>query len=235
MVDRARALVFGGYGAIGSAVAAGLERDGFRVLRGSRSAETQDSGHVRVDPFDEGGAGLSALDDLPLLDAVVWAHGANRADSVESFDLRAFEDVLRANCTFVAVTLAALLERERLVDGARLCVVSSIWQTAARRAKLSYTVSKAALGGLVRSAAVDLAHRRILVNAVLPGVVETPMTRSMLTPAQLETITASTGFDRLLSVGDVASAVCHLCSPANTGVTGQSVTVDLGFTVGHRV
>ena len=227
--------MFGGYGAIGHAVAGGLVGHGFEVLRSSRSTETPEPGHVHLDPFDDSQSGLRALDGLPSLGAVVWAQGANLADSVDVFDLASFEEVLRANCTFVAVTMAALLERGLLSDGARLCVVSSIWENVARQQKLSYTVSKAALGGLVRSAAVDLAPRRILVNAVLPGVVDTPMTTSMLTPAQVAGVAGATGFDRLVSVDDVAALVCHLCSPANTGVTGQSITVDLGFTVARRV
>lgn len=235
MAHQQNALVIGGFGAIGAAVTASLERHGFHVLRASRSAGTSDDERIRVDPFTPGGDGLRALDNLGPLDAVVWAQGANRADSLDAFDLESFEEMLRANCTFVAATLARLLARERLATGARLCVVSSIWQTSARQEKLSYTVSKAALGGLVRSAAVDLAPRGILINAVLPGVVETPMTRAMLTPEQLATVSSATGFDRLVSVEDVAALVCHLSSPANTGVTGQSIAVDLGFSVGRRV
>lgn len=238
MLPQRRALVFGGYGAIGAAVASGFEQEGCSVLRSSRSEGilgVPDPARIRVDPFATSGTGLDALDELAPLDAVVWTQGANQADSLERFDLRSFEELFRANCTFVVATLAGLVERERLVRGARLCFVSSIWQTAARQEKLSYTVSKAALGGLVRSAAVDLSPLGVLVNAVLPGVVQTPMTTATLSPAQIDNVASSTGFDRLVSVEDVVSLVCHLCSPANTGVTGQSIAVDLGFVGGRRV
>lgn len=175
------------------------------------------------------------MDDLPALHAVVWAQGVNTADSAEQFQLPRFEELLRANCAYVAVTLAALLERDLLAHGARLCVVSSIWQEMARQHKLSYTVSKAAVGGLVRSCAVDLAHRGILVNAVLPGALDTLMTRAALSPDQLEALAASTGFQRLTAVADVVSLVGYLCSEANTGVTGQSIAVDLGYSVGRII
>ena len=131
---------------------------------------------------------------------------------------------------FVAATLAGLLQMNLLRDGARLCVISSIWQTIARERKLSYTVSKAALAGLVHSAAADLASRGILVNAVLPSVTDTAMTRAMLSPEQIDRFASATGFERLTSLDDVANTVAFLCSERNTGVTGQSIAVDLGYT-----
>lgn len=235
MDDRATSLVFGGRGAIGGAIADAMQRGHRRVLRTSRKPGAEDADTVWIDPFAADGGGLRAIDDLPELQAVVWAQGINTTDSVEAFDQSSFEDLLRANCTFVAVTLAALLDKNLLARGARLCVISSIWQSMTRQEKMSYTVSKAAVGGLVRSCAVDLAPRQILVNAVLPGALDTPMTRAALTPAQLEALTGSTGFKRLPAVADVVSLVCYLCSDANTGVSGQSIAVDLGYSVGRLV
>lgn len=235
MADQATALVFGGLGAIGKAVAAGLAGNGRRVIRTSRSPTSDDADALWVDPFAPDGTGLRSLDDLPELQAVVWTQGVNSTDSVDQFDCVSFEELLRANCTYVAVTLAAMLERNLLARGARLCVVSSIWQAIARQQRFSYTVSKAAVGGLVRSCAVDLSDRGILINAVLPGALDTPMTRAALTPVQLERLTEATGFQRLPAVADVVSLVCYLCSEANTGVTGQSIAVDLGYSVGRLV
>jgi len=108
-------------------------------------------------------------------------------------------------------------------------VLSSIWQTLARANKFSYTVSKAAIGGLVRAASVDLAPRGILINAVLPSVIDTPMTRSMLSPEQVDFVASQTGFGRLATADDVAAQVAWLATDANTGTTGQSIGVDLGF------
>jgi 3-oxoacyl-[acyl-carrier protein] reductase len=225
--DAPAAVVFGGGGAIGAAVASELAGRKYRVFT---TARHPDGGGLAVDP--EAGR-LDALDHLPPASVVVWAQGANRNDSVVDFDPDAFEAVLAANTTFVVRTLAELLRRGKVLDGARLCVISSIWELIARQAKLSYTVSKAALGGLVRSAAVDLAPRGILVNAVLPGVVDTAMTRSILQPEQVAAFEGATGFGRLVTLADVVSVVWYLCSPGNTGVTGQSVVVDLGYSGGR--
>jgi hypothetical protein len=181
-----------------------------------------------IDPFDPA-VGMGALADGAPFDAAVWAQGANVNDSLLEFDLAAHTEVLNANCGFVVATLAELLRLDRLRDGARLCVVSSIWQEFARTHKLSYTVSKAAVAGVVHSAAADLAARGMLVNAVLPSVTDTPMTRAMLSDAQVEQFASQTGFARLTSLEDVANAVTFLCSERNTGITGQSIAVDLGY------
>ncbi len=226
-----KALVLGGLGTIGSAVADGLATGGFEVVRTARSPEGDSA--IPADPFRPGG--LAALDPLGPFDAVVWAQGANTNDSVLSFDYATFRRVMEANCDFVALSLAHLLEAGRISDGARLCVISSIWQNLARPRKFSYTVAKAAVAGLVRSAAVDLADRGILVNAVLPSVTDTRMTRAMLSDEQIAAFEDATPFKRLTSLSDTVQLVAYLCSPQNTGVTGQSVAVDLGYSVARLV
>jgi 3-oxoacyl-[acyl-carrier protein] reductase len=222
------ALVVGGFGALGAAIAAQLEGGGARVLRTSRKTHAGIPDTIALDDDD-------VLGGLPMLQAVVWAQGVNvndRADTHESEDLsRMFE----VNVALIARQLRALSAAKRLAPGARLVVLSSIWEGVARPGKFSYTVSKAAVGGLVRAAAMDLAPQGVLVNAVLPGVVDTPMTRTMLSVEQIEQVESATGFGRMVVPEDVASLVGYLCSPHNTGVTGQSIVVDLGFSLGRLV
>ena len=163
-----------------------LANAGDEVVGTTRSTSVPTSGAlIAVDPFDET-VGSAALGGIGAFDAVVWAQGTNLNDSLLDFDLAAHMEVLQANCVFVAATLADLLRMDLLRDGARLCVISSIWQAIAREHKLSYTVSKAALAGLVHSASADLAGRGMLINAVLPSVTDTAMTRAMLTHEQIE-------------------------------------------------
>jgi NAD(P)-dependent dehydrogenase (short-subunit alcohol dehydrogenase family) len=220
------ALVFGGSGAIGQAIAAALEARGFDVTRTSRLGGA--GGVLRIDPVGDPST-LTTLDALPPLDAVVWAQGANVNDAPGSLDVDTYRALMDANVTFIVATLDHLVRGARLASPSRLVVVSSIWETLARTGKFSYTISKAAVGGLVRAASADLAAAGHLVNAVLPSVTDTPMTRAMLAGEQIERVAGATGFDRLTSLDDVAETAAWLCSPSNTGVTGQSIQVDLGF------
>ena len=171
----------------------------------------------------------SSFSEMPTLDAVVWAQGVNCSDTVASFESAGLQHLLQGNVLFIASSLQALLAAGRLREGCRLVVVSSIWQLESRPGKFSYTISKSALQGLVKSCALDLGPRGIVINAVLPGVVDTPMTRSHLSADQIAAITSQSALGRLPQPTDIAEAVGFLASPGNRVITGQFLTVDAGF------
>jgi enoyl-[acyl-carrier protein] reductase III len=117
-------------------------------------------------------------------------------------------------------------------EGSSIVGVSSL---GAIRVLENYTlvgVSKAALEALVRYLAVELAPRGIRVNAVSAGVIETgalehfPNREQMLADGL-----ARTPAGRLVEPGDVADAVCFLCSPAAEMVRGHTLIVDGGFSL----
>lgn len=210
------ALVFGSTGALGSAIAHTLEGDGCRVCRASRSMNDALTMHG---PFD----------------AVVWAQGTNVNDHAGAVDLPKYDEVMDGNVGYVVRTLNELVSQELLAEGAALCVLGSIWQHHARAGKFSYTISKAAIGGLVRAAALDLAAKGVRINAVLPGVIDTPMTTAMLTPAQKKRVEEATPLGRLVTPEEVADVVALLVGPRTSGVTGQCWTVDGGFSAAKAI
>ena len=202
----------------------------------SRSA-LSDASTVQWDPSapdeienaDHKGRAVSALKELGPFDAVCWAQGVNCNDSVYDVDITNHERVYRANVLYVLSSLQTLLLEKLLRKPARLCVVSSIWQKLARQSKLSYCISKAALQGLVLSAAADLARDGHVINAVLPGVIDTPMTRRNLSEEQVRKVEESTLFRRLPTLEEVASTVFKLCKSDTTAITGQFISIDLGY------
>ncbi|WP_448629985.1 KR domain-containing protein [Cellulomonas soli] len=92
---RRTALVIGGFGALGAAVSVALADDGARVLRTSRSSRPG-----AEDVVDLGAPG--AIAELPLLDAVVWAHGVNANDSVSAHDDGTLRSMLETNVELIA-------------------------------------------------------------------------------------------------------------------------------------
>ena len=162
-------------------------------------------------------------------DAVCWAQGKNCNDSIFNFDTEVHKSMYEANVLYILKSLSYLLQNNLLKKPAKLCILSSIWQDISRQDKLSYGVTKSAIRGLVLSLANDLGEEGHLVNAVLPGALDTSMTRSNLTESQLAKIVEGTQFGRLPSLSDVANTVHFLCSEENTGLTGQFIKVDLGF------
>lgn len=229
-----RLLLFGATGAIGTVVRTEADGRGWHVTAVSRhdpagAAQSGDAAVAqrRYDPLVDDGSVFAQ--DAPF-DAVCWAQGANMADTVAAFDPARHLELYGANCLSIMVSMAMLLERGLLrSDGARLVVVSSIWQERARAGKLSYTVTKAAVGGLVRAASVDLGSAGHLVNAVLPGPLDTPMTRANLTPAQIAAVSARTTTGRLPDLATLAGTICFLGSADNRSISGQSIAVDVGM------
>ena len=226
-------LVFGGSGAIGSAIVELYDSLNFSVWTTTRSAVSGDNQVVQITGDAEVDSGI--ITDLPVMDVVVWAQGVNQNDSVVDIEAKNLRDVLDANTVFVATTMNLLVSSGRATSGTRMCIISSIWQEIIRKNKLSYSVSKAALGALVKSAAIDLAEKGIFVNAVLPGVLDTPMTNSVLSQQQLADIKKSTGFGRLVTPGEIAHVVQFLCSDSNMGISGQSIVVDLGYSNAKQI
>ena len=222
-----KCLVIGASGAIGSAVVEQFVQNKFQVWTSSRSISA--NGNQQLQLLGRSNADRKSLQDAPNFDAVVWAQGANLNDNITDVEDDAFAELMQANVGFVVSTMSSLLDSKKITNGARLCVVSSIWQQAIRPNKLSYSITKSALSGLVQSAALDLADQNILVNAILPGVLDTPMTRSVLSSEQINSVASRTGFTRLVSPQEVA-VLCHfVCSESNTTLTGQSLVADLGF------
>lgn len=214
--------VFGATGSIGQAICEWHREKNYDVTGISRkgSAVTW-AGGEDVDAF-------SALEGHQF-NAVVWAQGANCSDDIFSFNLKTHEQMYAANVTYILLSLQALLKRNLLAPAARLCIVSSIWQEIAKQNKLSYCVTKSALKGLVQSLLVDLGEVGHMVNAVLPGPLDTPMTRANLSTEQLRSLEEKTPLHSLATLEDVCNLVGFLCSRENVGITGQFIAADRGF------
>lgn len=223
-------LLFGASGQIGQSIVQKFNEKNWGVIAVSRSNKLDSPKTIRwnVDLSKEGELSCAVRQNGPY-DAVCWAQGVNLNDSIYSFDVVGHKRVYEANVMFILATLSALIKANLLERPSRLCVISSIWQNISRQNKLSYAISKAALQGLVLSLANDMAAEGHLVNAVLPGALDTPMTRENLTAVQIASIERSTNFGRLPRLDEVASAAYYLCCEENAGITGQFIKVDLGF------
>ncbi len=173
--------------------------------------------------------------NLPKLNAIVWAQGLNFSGSIKDTSLDNWNQLLEANVTFVFKTLQEILGLGLLENGSRLVIVSSVWEHLARFNKTAYITSKSALGGLVRALSVELAPAGISVNSVLPGVIDSSMTRRHLNAQTIESIKQDTPRGRLVSAQEVANAVFYLISQQSTGITGQSLIIDNGWSVYKNV
>jgi NAD(P)-dependent dehydrogenase (short-subunit alcohol dehydrogenase family) len=216
------ALIFGATGSIGSYIFKNLKE--FHVF-----GTTSKLKNVSENIIDTDVTNMQSLLKLPNLDAIVWAQGTNYNDNILTFDEEKFTNIMNVNVLFIVKTLNFLLTHSKINDGAKLVIISSIWEDVSRNNKLSYSISKSALSGLVKNAAYDLSEKNITINNVLPGVIENEMTKKTLSSKEMNYIQTYTPFNRMTKVEDVFEIVKFLIT-GNTGITGQSIKVDLGFT-----
>lgn len=169
-------------------------------------------------------------------DAVVFAQGANVNGSAMQTGTKELNELFEANVTVIAESVSTLMGADAINEGGRVVILSSLWEQFTRQEKFAYSVTKAAVGGLVRSLAVDLGRqKKILVNGILPGIVNSPMVARTLSPEQIANVVGQTPSGELATPVDVANSVYMFGSAINTGISGQSIFVDRGFSVARTI
>jgi len=147
--------------------------------------------------------------------------------AVEDMDAALWQEVIALNLSSVFFATKAALPH--LGDGARIVNVSSV---AARHGggpgAFAYAAAKGGVMTLTRGLAKELASRNIRVNAISPGIIETPFHDKFSTPELLETFRKGIPLGRLGTAEECAGAVLYLVSPLASYVTGQSIDVNGG-------
>lgn len=225
-------LIFGGTGVLGQTIADKFQANGYQVVYGVRTVSNP-ANQFQL-PLTDGP--VPELLKGELFDTVIFAQGANNNDSVINHSLDDLNRLFEANVSFISTTTKALILHNLIKHKAKMVILSSFWEQITRQDKMSYTITKAAVGGLVRSMAVDLGNAKgILVNGLLPGVVDSPMARGLLKPEQIENVQRQTPGHKMIIPTDVANAAYLLGCEDNTAISGQSLFVDYGFTVSRSL
>jgi len=219
-----KAIIFGAKGSIGNYIYNEFHNENIDV-KGTTSNSLNISENIMLVKNDY----LDNLMDIEPVDIIIWANGDNCNDNITTYDESIFNNIINANVIFILNTLNFLLKNDKIKNNAKIVIISSIWEELSRDNKLSYTISKAALSGLVKNVSYDLSSRNILINNVLPGVINNEMSQKTLSKKQIDYIKNYMLFGRLITLSDVYKTVKFLVIE-NTGITGQSIKVDLGFT-----
>ena len=241
------AVVTGAAQGIGRAIALRLGQDGFGVVLVDINRAPLEG--VKNEIIQQGGQALALQADLTQLadiqavieQAAQWGDFCVLVNNAGRVITRPFLEVkeqdwdtifsLDLKTVFFAIQFAATY----LISGGRIVNISSISGRSGRPDQTAYAAAKAGVISLTRSAALALASQSINVNAVCPGIVDTPLTRRIhedraqvlgITPEEsLNRMIARIPLGRLESPDDVAAAVSFLCSPNAAYITGQSLNV----------
>ena len=213
------ALVTGGSRGIGAAIAEHLTDANWQVLAPTRS-ELDLSNSDSIDEF---------LVNSPKVFGLVLNAGINEPAEIADIDDATWQRTLDTNTGSAFRLVRALAPQMAETGGGRIVAVSSAYAGRARMGRAAYGASKAALEALVRSAAVEFASSGVLANAIAPGFVDTELTRANNDSTAISALLERVPVGRLAKPVEVASAVSFLLSPSNTYITGQTISVDGGW------
>jgi len=166
------------------------------------------------------------------LSGVVHAAGVQRATPLRIAKAEDFLSQFRTNALSAAMIVSAVARRGVAhPDGCSVVLVGSVMSVVGAAGLAAYCTSKAAIAGLVRSAALELAAAKIRVNAVLPGMVDTEMSRRYRAAMAADQVRA---IEQMHPLGlgeptDVAHSIAFLLADAARWITGSCLTVDGGY------
>jgi NAD(P)-dependent dehydrogenase (short-subunit alcohol dehydrogenase family) len=220
--------VFGGASGIGAATARALVQDGYRVTVADRQAGGETG--IVVDIVDEDSVS-TALDQVLEheggLDVVVNCAGVSTVGLITELAVEEFRRVVDVDLTggFIVLKQAG----QRIRDHGTIITLTSLNARQPGAGLSAYCAAKAGLAMLVQVAALELAERRVRVNAVSPGLVETPLTAPALQiPGIWDEYLENTPLGRSGTPGEVAAVVRFLCSSEASWLTGTVLDLNGG-------
>jgi 2-deoxy-D-gluconate 3-dehydrogenase len=240
------AVVTGGNGGIGLGMARGLARAGARIVVAARNEEKSsaavgelqalgsDALAISVDVANETSVEALVSDTVTRcgrLDILINNAGMNIRKPADTLALSEWEQVMGTNLTSAFLCSRAAHPHMKRLGGGKIINVGSIMSIFGTSFSPAYGASKGGIVQLTKSMAVAWASDNIQVNAILPGWVDTALTRETraLVPGLHDRVLARSPTGRWGVIEDFEGIAVFLASAASAFVTGTAITVDGGY------
>jgi len=243
MLTNQIALVTGASRGIGKAIAIGLGRENATVI----GTATSEQGANNISEYfkQEGikGTGLvlnvadpdsitSCLkiinDEFGVIEILINNAGITRDNLLMMMKEDQWQDIIDTNLTSIFRMSKAVIRPMMKKRNGRIISISSVVGSAGNPGQCNYSAAKAGLIGFSKSLAREIGSRKITVNTVAPGFIDTDMTRE-LDDQQKQSLLAQIPLARLGSAEEVAATVVFLASPAAAYITGETIHVNGGM------
>lgn len=234
------AVITGGNSGIGYAAAKKIKENGADVMITGRRKEAVEKAAAELDV--EGlVADQAKLTDIDALvrqvkdqfgkvDILLINAGITKFSTIEQIEESQFDEMMNVNFKGAYFTLSRFIPL--LNDGASVIMLSSTSATISPQSASVYAASKAAINAVVKIAALELASRKIRVNAVSPGPIATEIMNKIGLDEALETqLVQSIPAGRIGTAEEVASMIYYLAGEEATFLTGANFLVDGGQSI----
>jgi 2-deoxy-D-gluconate 3-dehydrogenase len=242
------AVVTGGNGGIGLGMAKGLAQAGAAILVGGRDQAKNDeavqalealgarAAAVRVDVTEEASCLAmvqAAVARFGRLDVLVNNAGTNIRKQPEAYTLEEWRYLLETNLTSAFMCSQAAYPAMQQAGGGKIVMIGSMMSIFGASFTAPYAATKGGIVQLAKALACAWAKDNIQVNAVLPGWIDSALTRRARRdlPGLEERVVARTPAGRWGTPDDFAGIAVFLAGPASDFITGAAITVDGGYSV----
>ena len=234
-------VITGGSAGIGFATAKTFIEKGANVLITGRNADSLKtaSANINSPKLKTLASDISKLSDIATLEKEV-AESGNKVDIlvlnagiakqylIEETTEEVFDDLFNINVKGLFFTLQKLIPH--LSEGASVILISSGVSVSGYAQMGAYAATKSAVDAIARTAATELADRKIRVNTVAPGLTDTPMNQQ--TPEDIKNaIAAAVPLKRIGEAEEIANAIVFLASSEASYISGSYLSVDGGVTI----
>lgn len=237
-VTNKRFLITGAASGIGKKIATDLLQQNNNVFVIDRDeaglrALVDEYGKTRIEPIVADVSlesdRLKIIQSIPLkLDGLINCAGIIKLKPLRFINEKDIHEITINNYEGPVLLTSYLIKKDKLLNSSSIIFISSIMSIISTETNGIYTGSKAAIAGIVKTFALELAKQRIRVNAILPAFVETPMLDEIAKIADLEQNRKNhpLGFGK---VDDISMTVLFLLSDASKWITGTNLIIDGGY------
>lgn len=238
-------LIAGASKGIGFATAKMLIGKGYKVIAAARNVDAMMEKFKGCDSVDIYACDFSDIDAIQEfsekvnqksgpISGLVYTAGAQLTMPISMNKLDKVRELFTLN-TFAPIELIRCFSKKKMIseDGASFVLISSLSAHEGATGKSLYAATKGALEGFLHTAALELVQRKIRLNAIVPGIIETDMSKEFL-DRMTEEQRASVDKSYPLGLGkpeDAASLIVWLLSDESRWATGQSYVIDGGHMI----
>ena len=238
------ALVTGASRGLGKAIALHLAEEGAQIII-NYAKNSEKAKEVVAAVESTGGKALAMQADVSCwqevekmvdsiyekfgrIDILVNNAGVNRDELIISMEKEDWDAVINTNLGGLFHCTKAVAKYMMIQKSGRIINMSSVAGERGGRGQSNYAASKGGVNAFTRSVAMELAPKKVTVNAIAPGVIETEMSSTVIRRAK-DFILNSVALKRLGQPEEIAKVVAFLASDDSSYITGEVIRVDGGF------